>query len=73
MSHSQCAEGIGKEFVEFIGADEMRSSEHLPEYTEAEEELADLLICYMTELHRRGVDVEDIINKKITFNENRIR
>lgn len=44
-------------------------SEHLPEYTEAQEELADILITCLTELDRRKVDVEEIIMKKIEFNK----
>ena len=47
------------------------ASTHLPQYTEAQEELADIIIACFTELHRRGVDVEKIITDKIKFNETR--
>ncbi len=53
--------GILSELKEFREASEVDPSEHLPEYTQAQEELADVLICCLTELHRRGVDVEEII------------
>ena len=55
--------------MEFIKANEEKPSEHLPEYTEAQEELADILITCLTELDRRKVDVEEIIMKKIEFNK----
>ena len=46
-------------------------SEHLPEYTDAQEELADILIVCLTELSRRKVDIEALIKAKLTFNQNR--
>lgn len=64
--------GILSELKEFREASEIEPSEHLPEYTEAQEELADVLICCLTELHRRGVDVERIIKEKIEFNKTRV-
>lgn len=64
--------GILSELKEFREAGEMEKSEHLPEYTQAQEELADVLICCLTELHRRGVDVERIIKEKIEFNKTRV-
>lgn len=63
--------GILSELKEFREASEIEPSEHLPEYTQAQEELTDVLICCLTELHRRGVDVEDIIKAKIEFNKTR--
>lgn len=46
-------------------------SEHLPQYTQRQEELADVLICCLTELHCEGVDVQKIIEEKITYNNKR--
>lgn len=63
--------GILSELKEFREASEIEPSEHLPEYTQAQEELTDVLICCLTELHRRGVDVERIIKEKIEFNKTR--
>jgi hypothetical protein len=59
------------EVNEFAEASEDKKSEHLPEYTEAQEELADIIIGCMTELFKRGVDVDKIIDAKIEFNEQR--
>ena len=67
--HWSSASGISDELMEFIKASEEKPSEHLPEYTEAQEELADILITCLTELDRRKVDVEEIIIKKIEFNK----
>lgn len=69
--HWQTAGGISEELMEFIKAEESKPSEHIPEYTEAEEELADILITCLTELSRRNVDVERIITMKMEFNEHR--
>lgn len=69
--HWRSASSISDELMEFIKASEEKPSEHLPEYTEAQEELADILITCLTELDRRKVDVEEIIMKKIEFNKTR--
>lgn len=71
-SHLDTFFGILSELKEFREASEIEPSEHLPEYTEAQEELTDVLICCLTELHRRGVDVERIIKEKIEFNKTRV-
>jgi NTP pyrophosphatase (non-canonical NTP hydrolase) len=71
MNHLDTFFGILSELKEFREASEVKKSEHLPEYTEAQEELTDVLICCLTELHRRGVDVERIIKEKIEFNKTR--
>ena len=63
--------GIFEELKEFNGASEIEPSEHLPHYTQSVEELADLVICGFTELHARGVDVEQVIIDKINFNKTR--
>ena len=71
-SHLDTYFGILSELKEFREASEIDPSEHLPQYTQAQEELADVLICCLTELHRRGVDVEEIIKAKIEYNKKRI-
>ena len=70
-SQKQDTESIMIEVNEFAEASEDKKSEHLPEYTEAQEELADIIIGCMTELFKRGVDVDKIIDAKIEFNEQR--
>lgn len=70
MTHEEIADGILEEFTEFIGASDTEPSEHIPEFTEAVEELADIAICCFTELYRMNVDVERIILEKVKFNEN---
>ena len=72
QSHIDTYISILAELVEFREASEDEKSRHLPEYTEAQEELADVLICCLTELHRRGVDVERIIKDKVEFNKTRV-
>lgn len=72
MNHLDTFFGILSELKEFREASETEKSVHLPEYTQAQEELADVLICCLTELHRRGVDVERIIKEKIEFNKTRV-
>lgn len=63
--------GINEELNEFCDATD-NPSEHLPQYTERQEELADVLICCLTELHREGVNVETIIKEKIEYNKTRV-
>ena len=70
--HRDDAETLMAEMKEFAEASEDKKSEHLPEYTEAQEELADIIIGCMTELFKRGVNIEKIIDAKIDFNEKRI-
>ena len=65
------AKTLEAEMKEFAEASEEMKSEHLPEYTEAQEELADIIIGCMTELFKRGVNIEKIIDAKIEFNEQR--
>ena len=72
MNHLDTFFGILSELKEFREASETEKSEHLPEYTQAQEELTDVLICCLTELHRRGVDVEEILKAKIEFNKTRV-
>ena len=72
LSHNDTFFGILEELREFRVASEFGKSKHLPQYTKAQEELADVLICCLTELHRRGVDVERIIKDKVEFNKTRV-
>ena len=71
VTHFLDACSILKEIDEFQMADEKKPSIHVPIYTEAQEELADIIIGCLTELHKRGADVEAIIRQKIVFNEGR--
>lgn len=70
--HEEAHNSLLEEIKEFSWASEVRVSNHLPGYTEAQEELADILITCLTELHRRGVDVEKIIKEKVEFNKTRV-
>ena len=69
--HDESGDAIFREFSEYHYASETESSEHLPQYSEAAEELADILIVCLTELYRRGVNVEKIITDKIEYNKTR--
>lgn len=69
--HGESYVAILCELSEYDLASELTKSKHIPQYTEAEEELADVLICCLTELYRRGVNVEEIIKAKIQFNKTR--
>lgn len=71
-THEETFFSILEELKEFRVAYETGKSHHLPKYTEAQEELADVLICCMTELYRCGVDVEKIIKDKVEFNKTRV-
>lgn len=71
-NHPDDAQTLMAEMKEFAEASEDMKSEHLPEYTEAQEELVDIIIGCMTELFKRGVNIEKIIDAKIAFNEKRI-
>ena len=62
--------GIRAELKEFLSATD-KPSTHLPQYTEQQEELTDILICCLTELQRSGVNIRQIIEDKIAYNEQR--
>lgn len=72
-NHSESVRTLMYEFEEFRTADEKLRSSHLPEQTEAVEELTDILIGALTELYRRGVDVEKVVHEKLKYNENRLK
>lgn len=67
-----CAESLKDEFCELLGASEDTSSEHLSEYSEVQEEITDILIVCLTELHRRNDNVERIIMRKLDYNDKKI-
>lgn len=70
--HSKSAADISRELTEFLDASEKDRSEHLPNYTQAEEELTDILITCLTELAKRNVDIEKILMDKIFYNQTRL-
>ena len=69
--HHLDACGFLEEIDEFQTAGEDMPSEHIPPFTEAQEELADILITALTELYKRGTDIEAIITLKMKFNQQR--
>ena len=71
-THLDTLYGILDELKEFREASEIAPSEHLPQYTQSVEELADIVICGLTELYARVDDVEGVIIDKIRFNETRV-
>ena len=71
MNHLDTFFGILSELKEFREASEIDPSEHLPQYTASQEELTDVLICCLTELYRREVNVEEILIAKINYNKTR--
>ena len=68
VNHIATARSIDGELAEFLEANEFIGSAHITGYTEAQEELADILIVCLTELHKRGANVEAIVLDKIFFN-----
>lgn len=68
MTHEEICNGIMEEFKEFMTASGTRPSVHLPEYSEAAEELADIVLCGLTELVRLGIEPEKIIMDKFIYN-----
>ena len=71
LSHLDTFFGVLSELKEFREASEIDPSEHLPQYTQSQEELTDVLICCLTELYRREVNVEEILIAKINYNKTR--
>lgn len=68
--HAETIEGLSEEVKEVIEASESETSEHFG-YTAVVEELADVAIVALTELHRRGVDIEALLHEKMKYNEQR--
>lgn len=71
-THLDTFYGILDELKEFREASETTPGEHLPQYTQSVEELADIVICGLTELYARVDNVEEVIIDKIRFNETRV-
>ena len=62
---------ISKEWRELCEATEYRRN-HIPKYSECEEEAADIIIASLTYLQRIGCrDIEQLIKDKINFNAQR--
>ena len=68
--HDDRVRAIKEELREFAEATP-KKSEHLPEYSEQEEELADIILVCLTSLAELRTDVVDLLNKKIRFNYTR--
>nr|DAL35600.1 MAG TPA_asm: NTP-PPase-like protein [Caudoviricetes sp.] len=70
-SHKGLAIGISMEWRELFNASE-NPSEHIGDYSEREEEAADVIIAAMTYLQSIGCrNIEQLIKDKISFNEKR--
>lgn len=70
--HEECHSAILGELLEFAMASERRESIHIKGYTEAEEEMIDILITCLTGLRQRGTDIEKLLLDKIEFNKTRV-
>lgn len=71
--HRQTVSGVFTEGREVEQASETEMSDHVKSLTQVAEELVDVLLVCVTELHRRGVDIEDAVHKKLKYNEDRIQ
>lgn len=70
-SHKGLAIGISMEWRELVNASD-DPSKHISDYSEREEEAADIIIAAMTYLQSIGCkDIEQLIKDKISFNEKR--
>lgn len=69
--HQETVESLNREVSEVVGASETLSADHVPMFTEVQEEIADVLIVCCTELYRRGTDLEALLHAKMKYNENR--
>lgn len=73
LSIDDICNGIGEELKELRNATE-NPSEHIPDYTEQQEELADVILAGLTELRKiceGKCYVSDVLSAKIEFNKNR--
>lgn len=63
---------ISAEWRELMSASADENSEHIPEWTEMEEETADIIISCMTLLrHMKCESIEQLLRDKIEFNRKR--
>ena len=73
LSIDDICNGIGEELEELRSATE-NTSEHIPDYTEQQEELADVILAGLTELRKiceGKCYVSDVLSAKIEYNRNR--
>lgn len=73
LSIDDICNGIGEELEELRNATE-NPSEHIPDYTEQQEELADVILAGLTELRKICEGkclVSDVLSAKIEYNRNR--
>lgn len=71
LQNSEAFLGLSSEVMEFRNSSEYNPSEHLPGYTHAVEELADIALVCFTELYRRGINVKMVLEEKLLYNETR--
>lgn len=71
VMESMQKKAVHDEAVELLVARTNRISEHLPQYTEDVEEAADVVISALTYLAMVAVDVQEVIEAKMKFNETR--
>lgn len=71
--HEETVSSLAEELDELRRASETAPADHMHGRTEAVEELVDVLIGSMTELYRRGVDLEKAVHEKLSYNESRVQ
>ena len=69
--HQETIEGLNEEVNEVIEASETETSEYLDNYSAVVEELVDVAFVAITELYRRGVDIDAVLHEKMKYNERR--
>lgn len=72
VSHEETVRTMSEEFEEVKSAQENVPGDHLQQYSEIVEELTDVLIASLTELYKRGVNIEEVLHAKLKYNESRI-
>lgn len=55
----------------FFYDDPEKQSDHLPKYTTVQEEIADVVLAGLSNLHFLGVDPQEILCSKLEFNKKR--
>ena len=71
LLHLETIDGLTEEVDEVIAASEVEMSDHLDNHPAIVEELADVAIVAITELYRRGTDIEAVLHEKMKYNEQR--